>query len=282
MSNITIQNVELPVVEVEAQRVVTLAMVDKVHQRPEGTAKRNFQEHRSRFIEGEDFYEVTADEIRTQSLGHVFALRTPKGILLTESGYLMLVKSFTDDLAWEVQRKLVNSYFRVQSKHADPMRLLNDPAAMRGLLLTYTEKVLALEGAVTEERARADRAEDNLHVVVEKVEEMRPAVAALDRIANLDGSLCRLDAAKTLQIKPKAFMAFLRQNRWIYKRAGTTEDVAYQDKIVAGYLEHKTYTIVREDGSEKVVSRVRVLPKGLVKLAQIVPGAVMPQPRLFG
>lgn len=31
---------------------------------------------------------------------------------LTESGYLLLVKSFTDDLAWNVQRQLVNSYFK--------------------------------------------------------------------------------------------------------------------------------------------------------------------------
>ena len=34
--------------------------------------------------------------------------------LITESGYLMLVKSFTDDLAWKVQRELVNTYFRVK------------------------------------------------------------------------------------------------------------------------------------------------------------------------
>ncbi len=27
--------------------------------------------------------------------------------LITETGYLMLVKSFTDDLAWKVQRELV-------------------------------------------------------------------------------------------------------------------------------------------------------------------------------
>ena len=64
---ITIQNVELPVVEIEGQRVVTLSMVDKVHQRPEGTASRNFREHRPRFIETEDYFEVTADEIRRQA-----------------------------------------------------------------------------------------------------------------------------------------------------------------------------------------------------------------------
>lgn len=52
-------------------------------------------------------------------------------ILITESGYLMLVKSFTDDLAWKVQRELVNSYFKLRETMPDlaestavPMRLL--------------------------------------------------------------------------------------------------------------------------------------------------------------
>lgn len=35
--------------------------------------------------------------------------------LITESGYLMIVKSFNDDLAWKVQRELVNNYFRVKN-----------------------------------------------------------------------------------------------------------------------------------------------------------------------
>ncbi len=74
-------------------------MIDRVHQR---------------FVQGEDFFELTADEIHRQSLKHVFAARTAKAMLLTESGYLMLVKSFTDDLAWQVQRELIKSYFRAQ------------------------------------------------------------------------------------------------------------------------------------------------------------------------
>lgn len=109
---IHIHGTEISVVEVQGVRVVTLAMVDRVHQRPNDTAGRNFRENRGRFIEGDDYLELTADEIRRQSLGHVFPPRTPKGIVLTESGYLMLVKSFTDDLAWKVQRDLVNGYFR--------------------------------------------------------------------------------------------------------------------------------------------------------------------------
>ena len=106
MNTITIQNVELPVVEIEGHRVVTLSMVDKVHQRPEGTAGRNFREHRQRFIETEDYFQMSANEIRRNNPSAIpAALRRNDVILLTESGYLMLVKSFTDDLAWEVQRK---------------------------------------------------------------------------------------------------------------------------------------------------------------------------------
>lgn len=108
---VTIQGVELVPLEYQGRRVLTLAMMDAVHQRPDGTAGRNFRENRERLIAGEDYVEVTADEIRRQSLDGVFAPRTPKGILLTETGYSMLVKSFTDDLAWEVQRQLVKSYF---------------------------------------------------------------------------------------------------------------------------------------------------------------------------
>jgi hypothetical protein len=39
MNTVTINNKQLPAVEYRGQRVVTLAMIDEVHQRPEGTAR---------------------------------------------------------------------------------------------------------------------------------------------------------------------------------------------------------------------------------------------------
>lgn len=36
--------------------------------------------------------------------------------LLTESGYLMIVKTFSDDLSWQVQRQLVNAYFKAKTQ----------------------------------------------------------------------------------------------------------------------------------------------------------------------
>lgn len=110
---IKINNKEIKVKEFENQRVVTFKDIDTVHERPEGTAGRNFRVNRRRFIEDVDFFEINQpDEIRR------FGFERPQGgvpgkvILVTESGYLMLAKSLTDDLAWKVQRELVNNYFR--------------------------------------------------------------------------------------------------------------------------------------------------------------------------
>lgn len=119
MQQITIINEQpLQVKEWQGQRVVTFKDIDALHQRPDGTAHRNFKRNRVHFLRGEDFFEVRADEIRMHKSANQkdefrpFDVPNRGMILLTESGYLMLVKSFKDDLAWVVQRALVNSYFK--------------------------------------------------------------------------------------------------------------------------------------------------------------------------
>jgi len=116
---ITINQTNVVVKEYNGQRVVTFKDIDLCHGRPQGTASRNFRENRQHFIDGIDFYSVdlTNDEIRRQFGAGKNAGRTVTAV--TESGYLMLVKSFTDDLAWQVQRALVNNYFRAPKPTAD-------------------------------------------------------------------------------------------------------------------------------------------------------------------
>jgi len=92
------------------ERVVTLSMVDELHARPSGTAGRNFRKHRDKMQEGKHFFEIPTDEFRRLELKDHGGGRDC--ILLTQSGYLMLVKAFRDDLAWKVQDALVEHYFR--------------------------------------------------------------------------------------------------------------------------------------------------------------------------
>lgn len=117
MNKILINETELQVKEYNGQRVVTLADVDFVHKRPSGTAKKNFQNNRKHLILNEDYFEITRKELREKFSPNSESLKgNPQLItyLFTESGYLLLVKSFTDDLAWNVQRQLVNSYFKLK------------------------------------------------------------------------------------------------------------------------------------------------------------------------
>lgn len=149
------------------------------------------------------------------------------------------------------KKQLVKAFFamaeKLHSKATDPMTALNDPAAMRGLLLTYTEKVLALE---------------------EEKKMLTPKAEALDRIATAEGNNCITDTAKVLQVRPKDLFGLLSSERWIYRRPGGKGWIAYQDKIQQGLLTHKVTTVLDiHTGREKVIEHVLVTPKGLAKLA---------------
>lgn len=110
---IEVENKEMQIREYNGQRVVTFKDIDTVHQRPKGTAKRNFNRNQKHFIPGEDYFRITREDVGTKFVRtYGFSDNAPDGFLFTENGYLMLVKSFKDDLAWDVQRKLVNSYFK--------------------------------------------------------------------------------------------------------------------------------------------------------------------------
>ena len=133
---------------------------------------------------------------------------------------------------------------------SDPRQLLNDPANLRGLLLTYCEKVLGLE---------------------ETVQSLTPKAEALDRIAHTDGSFCLIDTAKALQMRPKDLIAWLQANHWIYRRRGGQAYLAYQDKIQSGLIEMKVHHMERSDGMGRTFEQARITAKGLTKLGELVP-----------
>jgi len=177
----------------------------------------------------------------------VIYLLPKRETLILVSGYSMTMRA-----------KIIDRWQELEAaQRPDPMVALNDPATMRALLLGYTEKVIALEG---------------------RVSELQPKAVALDRIANTDGSLCLMDTAKTLQVRPKDLIAWMKAHLWIFMRVGTSHWVGRAEKLNAGYLEHKVTTIHRTDGTERITTQVRVTPKGLAKLAEAFPvqGEIVP------
>ena len=115
---VKIEDTELAIREYNGQRVVTFKDIDTVHKRPTGTAKNAFRRNRKHFIDGIDYFVLSSRENSKVHETYLSNISIPtRGItVLTESGYLMIVKAFTDDLSWQVQRQLVNTYFKVKEQ----------------------------------------------------------------------------------------------------------------------------------------------------------------------
>lgn len=160
----TINNTEILVKELSGQRVVTFKDIDAVHGRPDGTARKRFNDNREHFIEGEDYFKITPSEFRT-AIGEMDARQQNDVTLITESGYLMLVKSFTDDLAWKVQRELVKGYFRAKSTQSQPLTPAQQLLEQARLLVEQEQRLVAVENRQDELALKVQRNSDTMDKV---------------------------------------------------------------------------------------------------------------------
>lgn len=172
-------------------------------------------------------------------------------------GFVLLVMGYSGPKAHRIKRRFLDAFDAMEAEinrlRSAPPVDLNDPATLRGLLLTYSERAEKLEG---------------------QVKAMLPNVQAFERIAAADGTLNCTEAAKALQVKPQDLFKWLSQNGWVYRRTGSKYWLGYQSKVEAGFLTHKVTTVTNGDGGEIMREQVRITPHGLARLAKIVPGAV--------
>ncbi len=131
----------------------------------------------------------------------------------------------------------------------DPMQALTDPATLRALLLSYSEKAEILEA---------------------RVQYQEPQVRALLRLTQADGAFNISTAAKMLQVQPRQLFAWLSEHGWIYRRAGSKNWLAYQTRLQQGVLAHKASVQRREGEPDRVHEQVLVTAKGLSRLAESI------------
>ena len=123
---ITIENTEMQIKEYKGQRVVTFDDICTVHDCERKRLTKHFERKRKHFVKDEDYFEMTRKELNDLMSPNLKIIGNPniKTYLFTESGYLMIVKCLDDDTAWNVQRQLVNAYFRV--KEEQPLEQITD------------------------------------------------------------------------------------------------------------------------------------------------------------
>lgn len=244
-----INNTEISIKDYSGQRVVTFKDIDAVHGRPDGTASRNFRTNRERFVEGEDFFKISPDEFR-RAFGEMDLRQQNDVTLITESGYLMLVKSFTDDLAWKVQRELVKTYFRAKEICVVPK---DYPSALRAL---------------------ADAEEARLALLAEN-EQQRQAIADFEPIKHyVDTILESPSTLTTTQIAADYDLSAQRLNK-ILKSAGIQHNVngqwiLYKKHMGQGYTKSKTIQFTHSDGRVDSKMQTQWSQKGRLLIHEIL------------
>jgi phage antirepressor YoqD-like protein len=139
------------------------------------------------------------------------------------------------------------------SQPIDPIAALSDPNTLRGLLLGYSEKVIALQS---------------------EVNQLAPKAKALETLAS--GSqdlLCLTDAAKHLHINRNVLTNLLSNKKWIYRRKTSTQRkgawTAYDSALRQGYLYHD-YTEIEKPHGIDYSAQVLVTKKGMAHISQFL------------
>lgn len=120
--------------------VVTIPMVAELHERSQQTVRQNFLRNQERFVDGKDYFSVPYSEWKdilviskrydqtdsqdnnplpqdaSKTIGWPKDENKSGGhrghmIFLTQLGYLKLIKTFNDDLAWDIYIQVVEHYF---------------------------------------------------------------------------------------------------------------------------------------------------------------------------
>lgn len=249
---VKINNIDLEVKEYNGKRVVTFKEIDIVHKRPDGTARKRFNDNKERFVEGEDYFNVQMSEKRT--LG--FDIPNRGLTLITESGYLMLVKSFTDDLAWEVQRQLVNTYFRACEivQRVPDSYMIDDP-------------VKRAERWIEEQREKQQLI-TTVAVQEQQIAELKPRADYTDKILHNKGLVTITQIAKDYGMSGNKLNEMLHDLGVQYKQSSQWLLYAkYQDK---GYTHSETVNITRSDGRPDIKMNTKWTQKGRLFLYNLL------------
>lgn len=141
--------------------------------------------------------------------------------------------------------KQARQYFIDCERQARQPAALNDPGALRGLLIGYTEKVIALEA---------------------KVEEDKPKVDFHNQFVNADGLYGLQNSGRALACRPNLYIRWLKSDYLFYQGSALVPRIRF---IQMGVFEVKN-TII----DDKVRPKTFVTPKGLKYLADRVPDEI--------
>ena len=106
----------------EGQKVVADKTVALIHNQPEREIRRRVVDNIKKFKEGIDFIDLkprvgeshTLDFLTTMGYAKQSIVQTNHIYLLSERGYMKLIKVMNDDKSWDVMENFIDEYFRMK------------------------------------------------------------------------------------------------------------------------------------------------------------------------
>ena len=190
------------------------------------------------FIERSEYHETARKEVRFFDM--------------TKDGFTLLAMGFTGQKAVAFKIAYIEQFNAMEAELRRQSSVIidySDPAILIGVM-----NHLQIE----------NKKKDEL------IAEQEQHLKKLGRLEGAEGSMCISDAAKTLGVKRDDLFRFMDSRRWIFKRSGNKNWLAYDEKRRAGYMEHDDHLYIDAEGRERVATRALVTAKGLVKLAELL------------
>lgn len=181
--------------EYNGKRVITFKDIDEVHERKSGTARKRFNDNKQWFVEGEDYFRITASVFRTL-IGEMNERHQTDVVLVTESGYLMIIKSFHDDLSWQLQRILVNSYFRAKEMQSGNY---DDLSPMLRMFIQQERQMKAMQTEIADTKARLEITQTENQKHSERLNTIDGKINAVSDAIKLDSTSWRKEVSSVIR-----------------------------------------------------------------------------------
>lgn len=181
--------------EYNGKRVITFKDIDEVHERKSGTARKRFNDNKQWFVEGEDYFRITASVFRTL-IGEMNERHQTDVVLVTESGYLMIIKSFHDDLSWQLQRILVNSYFKAKEMQSENY---DDLSPMLRMFIQQERQMKAMQTEIADTKARLEITQTENQKHSERLNTIDGKINAVSDAIKLDSTSWRKEVSSVIR-----------------------------------------------------------------------------------
>lgn len=221
-------------------------------------------------------HRMVVKQLRDNQRGvtNVYTLGGPQEMtVISESGlYSVILKSRSakaEPFQIWVEDVVLPSIRKTGGYNQEPAFDPRDPKQVVKVALQLIEVNQEQAAELIETKAQLLATEVRAQDAEKELEEVVPKAEALDRLSKAEGLVNCTTAAKCIGVRPKFFFKWLSQNGWTYRRAGSKNWLAYQDKIQSGYLDHKL-TTQEVNGEERIFQQVMVTAKGITKLTELI------------